>query len=75
MSDLEQFSDWQDSPQGIVAGQVTALTQAISGLAESIMHGERSLYLPSEALDLHLAYRQLGRLLARIPVPAQEASE
>jgi hypothetical protein len=70
----DEITLWQESPQGMVAGQVTLLSAVVSELSQSSKHGERSLYLNAERADIELAHRELGRVLARIPNMQSEAA-
>lgn len=72
--DIDHITVWQETPQGMVAGQVTLLSAVVSDLSQSSFHGERKLYLTAERVDIELAYRELGRVLGRVPDMQSEAA-
>jgi hypothetical protein len=60
-------AEWQSSTEGMVAASVRAVMIGTSDLQVQSFNPDGYLAICAERQDLELAYRQLGRLLSRLP--------
>src|SRR5262245_29106342 len=66
--EIEQFLEWQLSPDGIVEGDITSLCRSVGDLWVSSLHGERGPLLRKHLPEIERQYTSLGRLLSRYKV-------